>query len=267
VLCHGFTGVKGMALPDVGARLAAAGYHALAFDYRFFGESGGEPRGRIIPLEQVRDIRAAITYAQTRPDVDPGRIALWGTSFGGANAVYAAAHDERVGCVVASVGVMRGRRWLRSLRGPESWHELLDRVEAERRERVLTGKVTDVSPFDVMPVDSQTIPFVKAHWAKVPNLPRTITFDTVEAVLEYDPQGVVDRVSPRPLLFIAVDRDQIVPNEETLEAFAAAGEPKKLTWLPRETGHWGAYVGEGFERVMAESVGWLEAWAPGRPSA
>jgi uncharacterized protein len=262
VLCHGFTGVKGMVMPQVGECLRAAGYHALAFDYRFFGESGGEPRGRIIPLEQVRDIRAAITYVQTREDVDPDRVALWGTSFGGANVVYTAAHDARVGCVVANIGVMRGARWLRSLRGPESWHDLLDRVEADRRVRVLTGQSTDVSPFDVMPVDSQTIPFIKQHWAGIPNLPRTITFDSVEAVLEYDPQSVIDRVSPRPLLMIAVERDQIVPNEETTEAFARAGEPKKLVWLPRETGHWGAYVGEGFERVMDASVAWLREWMP-----
>jgi pimeloyl-ACP methyl ester carboxylesterase len=262
ILCHGFTGVKGMVLPDVGQRLCAAGYHVLAFDYRFFGDSGGEPRGRIIPLEQVRDIRAAITYVQTRPEVDPQRVALWGTSFGGANVVYTAAHDARVQCVVANVGVMRGARWLRSLRGPEQWYQLLDRVAQERQHRVLTGEFTEVAPFEVMPVDSQTVPFIRQYWAQIPNLPRCITFDTVEAVLEYDPQGVIQRIAPRPLLMIAVERDQIVPNEETVEAFAEAGEPKKLVWLPRHLGHWGAYVGEGFERVMSETLAWYQQWLP-----
>jgi len=265
VLCHGFTGIKEMVLPAVGERFAAAGYHALAFDYRFFGGSGGEPRGRIIPLEQVRDIRAAMTYLETRGDVDPDRIVLWGTSFGGANVVYTAALDSRARCVVANIGVMRGARWLRSLRTPEQWHTLLDRVEDERRQRVLSGQTREVSPFDVMPVDSQTIPFIKEHWADLPNLPRATTFDTVEAVLEYDPQALIGRISPRPILFLAVERDQIVPNEETTEAFAAAGEPKKLIWLPRELGHWGAYVGEGFERVMTESLAWIEQWVPVQP--
>lgn len=262
VLCHGFTGVKGMVLPAVGARLAQAGYHALAFDYRFFGESGGEPRGRIIPLEQVRDIRAAITYVQTRPEVDPDRVALWGTSFGGANVVYTTAHDARVKCVVANIGVMRGARWLRSLRGPEPWYQLLDRIEADRRQRVLTGEISEVNPFEIMPVDSQTVPFIREHWADVPNLPRRITFETAEAVMEYDPQGVIDRISPRPLLMLAVERDQIVPNEETIAAFVDAKEPKKLAWLPRHLGHWGAYVGEGFELVMAETLAWYRQWLP-----
>ena len=260
VLCHGFTGVKGMVMPDVGARFADAGYHALAFDYRFFGESGGTPRGRVIPLEQIRDIRCAITYAQSRAEVDPARVALWGTSFGGGNAVCAAVADARVRCVVANVGVMRGARWLRSLRGPEQWYQLLDRVEEERTNRVLSGESVEVNPFEIMPVDEQTVPFVREHWADVPNLPRTITLDSVEAVLEHDPQGVIHRLSPRPLLMLAVERDQIVPNEETHGAFAEAGEPKKLVWLPRRLGHWGSYVGDGFDMVMAETLSWFEQW-------
>ncbi len=137
VLCHGFTGVRGMVMPEVAERLNAAGYHALAFDYRNFGDSGGEPRGRIDPAEQIRDIRAAVTFAQSRPEADPRRIALWGTSFGGGNAVVAAAHDRRVACVVANIAVMRGARWLRSLRGPEDWNRLLDRIAEDRRRRVL----------------------------------------------------------------------------------------------------------------------------------
>ncbi len=262
VLCHGFTGVKEMVLPDVARRLSAAGYHTLAFDYRCFGESGGTPRGRISPHEQVQDIRAAITYVRSRAEVDPARVALWGTSFGGGNAVCAAVLDQRIQCVVANIAVMRGKRWLRSLRGPEQWHQLLDRIEEDRNRRVLTGETMDVNPFEIMPVDEQTIPFIREHWADIPNLPRTITLDTAESVLEHDPQSVIHRISPRPLLMLAVKRDQIVPNEETVEAFTDAGEPKKLVWLPRRLGHWGAYVGEGFDMVMAETLSWLGQWMP-----
>ena len=263
VLCHGFTGVKGMVLPNVAQHLAAAGFNALAFDYRFFGESDGTPRGRIIPLEQIRDIRAAITYVQSRGEVDAKKIGLWGTSFGGGNAVAAAAADQRVRCLVANIAVMRGTRWLRSLRGPEQWYQLLDRVDEHRKKRVLTGETIDVNPFEIMPVDAETVPFIRRHWADVPNLPRTITLDSVEAVLEHDPQGVIHNISPRPLLMLAVERDQIVPNEETVEAFGQANEPKKLVWLPRRLGHWGAYVGEGFDLVMAETLSWFEQWLSG----
>ena len=59
VLCHGFTGIKELILPDYARRFAAAGYVALAFDYRGFGESEGE-RGRLIPYEQVMDVRHSV---------------------------------------------------------------------------------------------------------------------------------------------------------------------------------------------------------------
>src|SRR5256885_9550676 len=47
IFCHGFTGVKEMMLPKNAERLRAEGYLTLNFDYRYFGESGGEPRSRL----------------------------------------------------------------------------------------------------------------------------------------------------------------------------------------------------------------------------
>src|SRR3990172_12497741 len=82
VLCHGFTGIKELILPDYARRFAAAGYAALTFDYRGFGESEG-PRWRLIPWEQVIDIRNAITLLPCQPEGDAQRIGLWGTSYGG----------------------------------------------------------------------------------------------------------------------------------------------------------------------------------------
>jgi alpha-beta hydrolase superfamily lysophospholipase len=47
-------------------------------------------------------ISAVITYTASRPDVDPGRIALYGYSFGGYLAPRAAAFDHRVKALVAN---------------------------------------------------------------------------------------------------------------------------------------------------------------------
>ena len=44
IFCHGFTAVKEIFLLDNAKRLQADGYITLNFDYRYFGESGGEPR-------------------------------------------------------------------------------------------------------------------------------------------------------------------------------------------------------------------------------
>src|SRR3989442_14995117 len=76
VLCHGFTGVKEVLLPEVARRLAKLGYIALTFDYRFLGESGGEPRRQIIPMLQIEDIRNEGSFLQHQPEEIPEGLAL-----------------------------------------------------------------------------------------------------------------------------------------------------------------------------------------------
>ena len=55
----------------------------MTFDYRSFGLSAGEPRQVVSVRRQLADIRAAIAYLRSRPEVDPDRVALWGSSLGG----------------------------------------------------------------------------------------------------------------------------------------------------------------------------------------
>ncbi|MFN0069885.1 MAG: alpha/beta hydrolase, partial [Chloroflexota bacterium] len=102
LVCHGFGASQDRVLPEVAQHLAEQGYIALTIDYRGFGESPG-PRWRMIPQEQVQDIRNAITYLETLEQVDRHAIGLWGTSFGGANVAYVAGVDARVACTVSVV--------------------------------------------------------------------------------------------------------------------------------------------------------------------
>ncbi len=60
ILCQGYAGLKEALMPSVAARLTAEGYVTLRFDYRGFGESDG-PRHRLIPLEQIEDIRNGLS--------------------------------------------------------------------------------------------------------------------------------------------------------------------------------------------------------------
>src|ERR1043166_4973868 len=81
-----------------------AGYAVLVFDYRGFGDSEGE-RGLILPMWQAEDIRNGVTYMQTRSEIDPNRIGLFGSGgTGGALPIYVAAVDHRVKCVVSNYG-------------------------------------------------------------------------------------------------------------------------------------------------------------------
>ncbi|MGW1737962.1 alpha/beta hydrolase [Nocardia sp. NPDC001965] len=102
VLCHGFSGTMDR-LFEYAERFAAAGFAALVFDYRTFGESAGEPRQVPDLAGQLGDIRAAIAFARAHERIDADRILLWGNSLGGAHMIVAAAGDRRIRAVVAQI--------------------------------------------------------------------------------------------------------------------------------------------------------------------
>jgi dienelactone hydrolase len=115
VLGHGFSGTKGLARVYA-ERFAAAGFAVLVFDYRHFGTSGGQPR-QIVDVERQReDYRAAVSFVRTRDDIDPERIALWGTSLSGGHVIAVAADDARFAAVVAQVPLIDAWRTGRTRR-------------------------------------------------------------------------------------------------------------------------------------------------------
>ena len=89
VLAQGISGTMDRLLPHA-ERFASAGIAALVFDYRGFGESGGEPRQVVDLPSQQADLRAAIAWVRGHEDLDPGRVALWGNSLGGAHVISVA---------------------------------------------------------------------------------------------------------------------------------------------------------------------------------
>jgi uncharacterized protein len=102
VLAQGFSGTMDRLVPHA-ERFAAGGIAALVFDYRGFGESGGQPRQVVDLPSQRDDLRAAVAWARGRGELDPGRVALWGSSLGGAHVISVAADDPGIAAVVAQI--------------------------------------------------------------------------------------------------------------------------------------------------------------------
>ena len=102
VMAHGLSGTRRDRLGAFAERFAAAGIAALVFDHRGFGDSTGEP-DLFHPARQLEDWRAAIAWARSLPGVDADRVATFGSSMGGGNALAAAAEDPRVAAVVSQV--------------------------------------------------------------------------------------------------------------------------------------------------------------------
>ncbi|WP_084638203.1 alpha/beta hydrolase [Gordonia shandongensis] len=231
VVCNGMRGIKEWIVPRFGEYFAAAGYTAVVFDHRGLGESGGEP-GSVLPQGQVEDVRNAVTFLESRPDVDPNRIVLWGTSFGGANAICAAAVDTRVKAVATQVAFGDWGRVLRSTLSPAAMQTVVDAVATDRRQRVHTGRSAHISP-DLM-LDNDESRAAKARSAadvgERPEL--TFTVESVERIMEYRPEAVIAEIAPRPILIIGSAVDGVIPFSESESLFALAGEPKELVSLP-----------------------------------
>src|SRR5690606_14647130 len=87
ILSNGFSNTMDWIVPDYAERFAAAGFAALIFDYRYFGESDGQPRQLVSVDEQRADIHAALDFMRAQPGIDPDRVALWGTSLGGGHVI------------------------------------------------------------------------------------------------------------------------------------------------------------------------------------
>ncbi len=262
VLCVGYTYVKGLALPDIAKALNAAGYIALIFDYRGFGDSEG-PRWRLIPQEQVNDVRAALTCAANQPQVDPERLAVLGVSLGGSHAIVTGAVDRRVGAVVAIQAVGDGERWLRSLRPHPEWLEFRERLVQDRSQRVMTGESARVDPLDIVVPDPDSRGFLEGVYQEYPQMKCDLSLETAEALIEFRPEDQVERIAPRPVLFIHGNADRQVPADESRSLFARAGEPRQLSIVP-DMGHfdWVRAGSPGFRRVTDLTLDFLREVLP-----
>jgi pimeloyl-ACP methyl ester carboxylesterase len=113
VMAHGLSGTRRDRLGPFAERFAQAGITALVFDHRGFGDSEGEP-DLFVPRRQLEDWATAIDCARGLDGVDPARVATFGSSMGGGNALAAAAADPRVAAAVSQVPFLTMRQAHRS---------------------------------------------------------------------------------------------------------------------------------------------------------
>ena len=262
LLCHGYTGVKDLYLPDNARVLNEHGYVVMAFDYKGWGDSEWV-RNRLAPYSRVMDVQAAMTFLGMQPEVDSEKIGLYGTSYGGATVVWVGAVDPRAKCIVSVVGVGHGARWMSRVRRVDEWFDLQEKSTEDRKKRAATGKSEYVERSEILLPDRQSAELAAAARRNNPSAVNTIPLEYVDDTIGFNPEWIVDKISPRPVLFITSDNDRLVLPEESEQLYAHANEPKKLVTL-KGPGHYEVYAEPAFSEVMKATMEWYEEHLPAR---
>ena len=259
LLVPGFMSTADAFFPGFAEELNAGGFVSLTMDFRGFGESEGVP-GEVIPYLQIYDASNAISYLQSRSEVNPDKIAVLGVSLGGGEVAYIAARDRRVKCVASMVLVGDGERRMRRFRTEQQWETLMQKVQEDRINRVLTGKSKDFRGFLNEGTDSVLImpPDLSSSLKDAEQVEKEkgnrTTLATVDGWLDYKPEEIIDKVSPTPILFVQAEKDELEADDAD-RLFRKAGEPKKLFTL-KDGVHFDVY-GKRTNEAMKPVLEWF----------
>jgi dienelactone hydrolase len=244
IFCTGYSGCKEMRY-GASEDLNAAGYVALVFDYRggvgdslFRGKKTPKGVHTVFPEAGVNDLRAAIAYFFSRPEVDADRVGLMGTSFGGSVVVAAAAAEPRIACVVSEGGIGDGHRMVRGARTPLEFRQFMKKIVEDRIRRATTGKSESYPVVGLLggrdgllmhtPQEWESWEKASRFFPKIDWLERNTTLEVCDSWLTFRPELVVDKISPRPILFLGEETSVLVPPEEVPLMYEKAKETKKL---------------------------------------
>jgi len=257
VMAHGFSAVKEMMLPNFAERFAAEGFITVVFDFRFLGESDGEPRGNVIPCEQHEDFRNAITWVSLQDEVDEERIGIWGSSYSGGHVLHLAAFDRRIKAAVAQVPAISGWRSTMKRLGREAVHGTLSLALSDRQVRYGKQEVNTLAvvapkgqPALLATPDSYAF-FMEQCRNRASTWINKVTVESLEKLIEYSPADAIELISPTPLFILAAENDSLISMEDIKETFERAGEPKKLLTLP--CGHFDVYENQPWHNQVLEA--------------
>lgn len=260
VMAHGFSAVKEQALPQFAEKFLSEGFATLVFDYRFFGDSEGEPRNQLFPLEMVEDYRNAISWVAQHPHVDSQRIGIWGTSYSGGLVSYVGAVDTRAKAVVAQVPSIIDPETRRGM-DPEKWNKVGDSLLQDRIARYSSGQVNYmkvVAPEGepcILPGQENYDAFMEMA-AVAPNWRNEVTLESLEKIREFNPVSIIHWVAPKALLVIAAENDNLIPIDTVKSSFEKAGDPKDLVIFPIL--HFEIYADPWLTEASRAAINWFK---------
>jgi dienelactone hydrolase len=257
ILGHGLGATREMRLDAFSERFAQSGIAALAFTYRHFGESGGQPRQLLSIKRQLTDWDAAIAFVKSHGDIDGARIAVWGSSFGGGHAITVASRHPELKAAVAQCPFTDGLASALAL-GPAATLKVLPTV-AKDCIAMIGRQPPAMIPLAGPPGSLALMNAPDALPGYQALLPPDTTFRNEVAarvaptIMAYRP-GRAAKDIECSILFCISDTDTVTPPEQTLRYAHTAprGEIKRYG-----AGHFDFYLGEPFEALVGDQIEFL----------
>lgn len=262
VMAHGLGCIKEMRLDAFAARFQNAGYACLLFDYRYFGESEGQPRQLLDIKSQLKDWKAAIAYARKCEDVDNSQIILWGSSFSGGHVLSLAAEDDKIAAVISQCPFTDGRASGMKLNlvsnlklGTLAAWDVVG--SAIGRPPVYVKSAGKPSEAALMTGPDCIDGYLKLVPEREPKdrFQNKVAARFVFQIIRSTPGNKVPRIKC-PILFCICDTDTVAPANKTFSYAKKApkGEIKRYPF-----GHFDVYVDEGFETAVKDQTTFLDA--------
>ncbi|MCW4353646.1 alpha/beta hydrolase [Hoyosella sp. YIM 151337] len=262
VMAHGLGGVREMRLDAFAERFQAAGYACLVFDYRHFGASSGEPRQLLDIGRQLEDWTAAVAHARTIDGIDSARVVVWGTSFGGGHAIITAARDHRIAAAIVQCPFTDGLASTRAI--PALTTAKLTALAVRDHVAALRGadpvRVATYGPPGSTALMSapDAEPGIRAITPAGVQVPSEVAARFALQIVRHFP-GRYARKVQCPILFVICESDTVAPAGPTRK-YAAQAPRGEVTLTA--AGHFDIYVGDDFERNVADQLAFLARHVP-----
>ncbi len=263
IISTGFGGTKEGVIESYALRFVAAGMAALTYDYRHFGESGGEPRQVFDVLAQHDDLRAAVAYARGRQEIDGEKIALWGTSAAGGYGLIIAAEDPQIGAVISQCGAIDHQADTELFMKRDGIGYILRLLPHAQRDkgRSRLGLSPHTFPIVGKPgtVAMLTAPGAFEGYSRVVQHSETFKNEVCARLLlrQHGPDAVEAAKKVQcPVLFLACENDNLAAPDSHKRAAEALGAKAKVITYP--IGHFDIYEGDYFEKAVGEMTAFLQ---------
>jgi len=226
------TSVKEQAAGAYAKAMAERGFAALAFDHRYFGESGGKPRQFEKPAAKIEDIRNAATALLADRRFQDLPVFGIGICFGAGPMARAAAGDGRFRRMAGIAGVYTDAAKTRASVGG-NYEALVDGARAAERKFQETGQA-DTIPAVAPDGGNVAMPLREAYEfygtprGAIANYVNGFAVQSRAYLLPFDAMGAASEMKA-PFLIVHSERALLPDLAKQFHAKLAA--PKKELWL------------------------------------